>query len=250
DTAATHLAAGTERIESLPDTDRPRWRGRYLARQGELLERMARHTEARTALEDSLLVGEHEPLERARLSCLVGQTHRLESNFEAAEVAYDRAEEILSAFADDDQTAAREWIRLQKERAMALYFGGRGDQLPAHNRRVEPVVQRHGSAAQQADHLYGQVLSSFIDDHYVVPESTVAMARRALELAEGGAGPGRVAEGRFVLGFSLLWADMIEPAVETLEKAVAETTRLGAVTEGVRARAYLAIALRRLGRVE
>src|SRR5690606_30921264 len=83
DTAATHLAAGTERIESLPDTDRPRWRGRYLARQGELLERMARHTEARTALEDSLLVGEHEPLERARLSCLVGQTHRLESNFEA-----------------------------------------------------------------------------------------------------------------------------------------------------------------------
>jgi hypothetical protein len=69
-------------------------------------------------------------------------------------------------------------------------------------------------------------------------------------LAERGADPGRVAEGRFVYGFSLLWADQVEEAAEVLARAVEETTRLGTVTEGCRAKVYRAIALRRLGAVD
>ncbi|MEX2424190.1 MAG: AAA family ATPase, partial [Acidimicrobiia bacterium] len=249
DTARALLESGIQRIERLDEAERAAWRGRYQARIGELFERMALHTEARVALESALTDGGHDLISESEIVRLVGQTHRLESNYDAAHAAYDRAEVILQAV-DDEPVRAREWIRLQKERAMALYFGGRGRELPAHNARVAPVVAQHGTAAQQADHLYGQILSSFIDDHYLVPDSTVAKARQAVELAERGADPGRVAEGRFVLGFSLLWADQIQDAADTLGKAVEETTRLGAVTEGCRARAYRAIALRRLADVD
>src|SRR5690606_15408384 len=82
--ALHHLTAGLERVAALPESDRSQWRERYLARQGELLERMARHGDARTALEASLREGGQEPLERARLLRLVAQTHRLESDFAAA----------------------------------------------------------------------------------------------------------------------------------------------------------------------
>lgn len=249
DTARAFLESGLQRIEELDEDVRAPWRGRYQARLGELLERMALHSEARAVLESALTNGGHDPISEAGIVRLVGQTHRMEADFDAADEAYDRAEQILETV-DDEQAAAREWIRVQKERAMALYFGGRGRELPAHNALVASVVALHGTAAQQADHLYGQVLSSFVDDRFIVPESTVTMARQALDLAERSADPGRVAEGRFGLGFSLLWADQVQEAADTLTRAVEETTRLGAVTESCRARAYRAIALRRIGDVD
>ena len=251
DTAHAYLERGLERLDELPEDDRPRWRGRYRARLGELLERMAQHGPAREAFHAALAEMEPGPLEEAEIWRQIGQTHRLDGDMDAAHGCYDQAEAILAATSDSENPVARQaWIRVQKERAFALYFGARGRELPAHNERVAPVVEQYGTAAQLADHLYGQVLSSYIDVRFVVPETTVAMARRALELAEGGADPGRVAEGRFVLGFSLLWGDQIDEAAAVLERAVEETTRVGAVTEGCRARAYRAIALRRLGQVD
>jgi class 3 adenylate cyclase/tetratricopeptide (TPR) repeat protein len=251
DSARAHLERGLGRIDELAESDRPRWRSRYHARRGELLERMAQHEAARADLEAALTGMEPDPVEEARIWNLNGRTHRLDDDFDAAHRCYDRAEAILAAIGDPEDTAGRQgWIQVQKERAFALYFGGRGRELPAHNERVAPVVERFGSAAQQADHLYGQVLSSYVDVRFVVPAATVEKARRALDLAEAGADPGRVAEGRFVLGFSLLWGDQLEEAATMLGRAVEETTRVGAVTEGCRARAYRAIALRRLGRVD
>ena len=248
DTARQLLDRGLQRVDDLPESDVPRWRGRYRARLGELQERMAQHVAARADLEAALAEMEPDPLEEAHLRKLIGQTYRLEANFDAAHRAYDQAEEVLARWPGTDFQQA--WIEVQKERAFALYFGGRGKELPTHNTRVGQVVERYGTAAQQADHLYGQVLSSFVRDRFVVPSETVAMARKALHLAEAGADPGRVAEGRFVLGFSLLWADQLEEAAAVLEKAVEETSLVGAVTEACRARAYRAVALRRLARVE
>ncbi len=248
DTALSHLEAGLARIDSLPEGDQSRWRAQYQARLGELLVRMAHHEPARAALAASLEEMEPAPLEEAKIWRLIGQTHRLQGQTGEAEACLDRAEAILSAV--DDSAAKREWIQVQKERAFTLYFGGRGRELKELNARVAPIVEECGSAAQLADHLYGQVLSSFVDDRFVVSPDTVALARRALGLAESGADPGRIAEGRFGLGFSLLWADQIEEAAEVLGRAVEETTRVGAVTEGCRAKAYLAVALRRLGLVD
>jgi tetratricopeptide (TPR) repeat protein len=166
DAALSLLERGLARVDELPDPDRPHWRARFHARLGELLERMARHEPARTALHAALDEMDPDPLEAARIWRLVGQTHRLEGDDDSAHRAYDRAEELLAGVADV-VTGRREWIRLQKERAMALYFGGRGDELPDHNARVAPVVERYGTAAQLADHLYGQMLSSFVSDHYI-----------------------------------------------------------------------------------
>lgn len=248
DTALSLLEEGLTRVDSLSETEQRTWRGRYKARLGELLLRMAHHTSAREALEESLEGTEPTPLEEATIWRLIGQSHRHQGQSDAAEACLDRAEQILSSVTDS--AAKREWIQVQKERAFNLYFGGRGRELKELNARIAPIVERFGSAAQLADHLYGQVLSSYVDEHFVVSPGTVAIARRALGLAESGADPGRIAEGRFGLGFSLLWADQIEEAAAVLGRAVEETTRVGAVTDGCRAKAYRAIALRRLGLVD
>lgn len=249
--ALEFLEQGLARIDELDESDRPGWRWRYHAALGEVLERMAHHAEAREALHAALAEMDEDPLAEARIWRYIGLSHRLEDEVDPAHEAIDRAEAILAAAPDPDDPAVRqEWIRAQKERAFTLYFGGRGSELEAHNQRVAPVVEQYGTVAQQADHLYGIVLASFVANRFVVPASTVATARRALELAESGADPGRVAEGRFSLGFSLLWGDQWEEAATVLAQAVEETTRTGAVTEACRAKAYLAIALRRLGRVD
>ncbi|MFP5332709.1 MAG: ATP-binding protein, partial [Acidimicrobiia bacterium] len=250
DAALPTLEDGLARVDELPESDQHRWRAEYQFSLGRLLGRMARHTEARQALEAALTVGEFDPLREAEIWRRLGQNHRLEDDLDSAHACYDRTERILDTQPDDDTAARREWIRVQKERAFALYFGGRGRELPAHNARVGPVVARYGTDAQRADHLYGEVLSSFVAVRFAVTAATVAKARHALELAERGADAGRVAEGRFVLGFALLWADQMAEAAEVLTQAVEETTRLGTVTEACRALAYRAIALRRLGRVD
>lgn len=250
DAALSHLERGLARVGELPEDEQARWRGEYRFRLGELYERMARHVQAREMLQAALGEVESDPMRQAVISRLIGQSHRLEDDMDAAHGFYDRAEQILDSMPDDDRTSRQEWIRVQKERAFALYFGGRGRELPAHNARVGPVVEMHGTDAQLADHLFGELLSSFVGARFANSESTVATARRAMELAERGADPGRVAEGRLVLGFSLLWADHVSEAAEVLAQAVTETTGLGMIVDACRARAYRAIVLRRLGRVD
>lgn len=251
ETALLYLDLGLDRINQLPALEQPALRARARTSRGELLERMAQHQEARGELEAALSEMQPDPLEESRIWRLLGQTHRLEGHFERAHQSYDQAEEALDRLSDRDSLVAhRAWIEVQKERAYALYFGGRGRELPAHNERVKSVVKGYGTAAQQADHLFGEMLSGFVRDRFVVSETTVATARRALHLAQTGADPGRVAEGYFVLGFSLLWGDQVEEAAEMLGQAVEETRRVGALMEECRARAYHAIALRRAGLVD
>ena len=249
ESSSRYLEEALGRVAELPEVERPTWRARLRARKGELLERLARHDEARIELEAALTEMTSDPLAEARTWRLLGQTHRLQEDFEAAHISYDRAEEALGRLPEDTESR-RAWIDVQKERAYALYFGGRGRELPAHNEMVRPVVGAHGTAAQRVDHLLGQMLSGFVRDRFVVSPEDVATARRALALAEGGADPGRIAEARFVLGFSLLWSDQVEEAADVLARAVDEAHRLGAVMEENRGRAYFAIALRRSGRVD
>ncbi|MDX1449587.1 MAG: AAA family ATPase, partial [Acidimicrobiia bacterium] len=200
DTAQTHLERALARTEDLDEADRSAWRWKINASLGEVFERMARHAEARRHLHAALDEMPPDPVAMARAWRFIGMAHRLEGAMDEAHEALDRAEQVLEDTPDPDDAALRqEWIRVQKERAFALYFGGRGRELPAHNAQLTPVVEQYGTAAQLADHLYGQVLASFVDDAFVVPAETVAMARRALGIAEVEASPGRVAEGRFAL---------------------------------------------------
>ena len=94
------------------------------------------------------------------------------------------------------------------------------------------------------------MMVSFVRDRYVIPPATVAMGKRALEVARLGADPGRVAQTRFGLGFALLWADQVEEAADVLGRTVEECGRLGEWLNQSRAAAYWAIALRRSGRLD
>lgn len=250
DTARRQLESGLDRVEKLTD-EKTAWRSRYRARLGELLERQADHDGARRELEAALEEIEDDPMEEARLLRIIGQTHRLQSHLDQAHVCYDRAESALDRLPDRDSPPAhRAWIDVQQERSHALYFGGRGRELPDHNARLRPVVEAHGSIAQQVDLRRAVSMDQFVRDRFCLDLAAVDHARLSLEMAQGGADPGRIAETTFVLGFTLLWADQVDEAASVLERAVLEAVQVGDVIHEGRARAYLAIALRRAGHVD
>lgn len=251
DTARRHLEAGLNRIHRLPTDEQAPWRARYRARLGELLERQADHDGARTELRAALIELGDDPYEEGRLLCLLGRTHRLQGAFDDSHHCYDRAEAALGRVPDPDSTRAhRAWIEIQQERSHALYFGGRGLELPDHNDRLAAIVETHGSVAQKVDFRRAVAMDGFVRDRFRLDGAAVDHARGTLELARTGADPGRLAETSFVLGFTLLWADVVEEAVEVLAGAVSESARIGDVTHELRSRSYHAIALRRTGRVD
>lgn len=250
DIALDGLDRGMDRIEMLPTELRSYWRARYRAVRGELFERAAKYETARDDLRAALdEIG--DPVEVARIWTVIGRSHRLQGDMDEAHAAYDRAEQAIEELRRDDRVEGhRCWIDIQRERSYALYFGGRGSELPRHIERVAPIIESHGTPTQRFDHLRGRLLDEFIRTRWVLDDECVADAQRALDIAMSGADPGRIAEGHFVAGFTLLWADRVEEAAEMLELAVAKTKRVGDVVEECRARAYHAVALRRVGRVD
>ncbi len=251
DTARHHLEQARELSGSLEPEEQRRWRGRISLALGEVLERDAQHEAARESLQSSIEDLEDDPLAQAKAWRLTGQTYRLQGSMEEAQACYARAEKALDRLEERDSTEGhRAWIEIQQERSFALYFGGRGRELSAHNARMAPVVEAHGSLAQVIDLRRAMLLERFAHKRWALDPDDVEFARRTLELARSGTDPQRRAENAFVLGFTLLWADQVEEAVSVLGDATTDCRRVGDVVDHNRAAAYLAVALRRAGRVE
>lgn len=251
DAAHHHLARAHERVEALPTPDQPGWRARIRMDLGEVLERQAEHEAARAQLLRALEDLGDQPSDEAKVWRILGQTHRLQGSLETAHECYDRAEESLARVDRRDSTEAhRAWIDIQQERSLALYFGGRGRELPDHNARITPVVESYGSIAQRVDLRSVMLLDRFAHKRWVLDADDVEFARGTLELARSGTDPQRIAESTFGLGFTLLWADQVEEAAVVLEEATADCRRVGDVVHENRSGAYLAVSRRRVGDLE
>ena len=245
ETAGAYLQRGRARLDSLSGTEADQLAVRYLVLGARIHERASEYEEALSDLEAASTLVEPTSLERVEIWRLTGKAHHLNDSFDAAFDAFDEAEAILASISDPPA-----WIELQAERAQAMYFGGRGRELPDLINRVKPVVEVHGTPAQKLDVFELEAFQLFLSDHFRMTEATVGLCQRALQLAEQGADPGRVATSRFRLGFCLLWADRSSEAIPLLEAATADARRLGDVMLEARSTAYLAISLRRASLVD
>lgn len=247
--ALGYLDRGLQRLQKVPLEDRESLTWRFRARRGEMLERLARHEEARSDLQMALECAPEDPLEAARLHRLIGQTHRLQGEFERAHDSYDEAERMLrTGVSHGSKAFYQAWIEVQKERAFALYWGGREDELPEHSARMAKVIESHGSVSQRIDHLIGRLLSSFRAHRFVVPPEIVAIGKTAHRMAKEAADIGRIAEVEFAAGFASLWGDELDEAEPLLKKAARDARRIGDVMLENRALSYHATCLRRLER--
>lgn len=242
ETAASYVDRGLERIGRLAVDERDRWTAAFMMVRAAIRERA---TEYEAALSDLGTAGElvaSGEVEAAEILIATGRVQHLRGRFEEAFAAFDAGESIL-----DPELEPGAWIALQADRAKAMYFGGRGRELPDLIERVEPVVDRYGSVAQRADLRGLAAFHGFVADRFRMSDDTVENCREALRLAEMGADPARIAEARFRLGFCLLWADQGSEVVSFLERALVDAGRIGDVMLELRAASYLAIALRRFG---
>ena len=243
ETARSRIDRAMARADRLGAAEHDRWTAACLVLRAQLHERATDHDEAVRDLEVAIdLLDPGDPLV-AEVLRLSGRARFRRGDRESAFEAFDAAEALV-----DPGTDPHTWIGIQADRAEALYFAGRGDELAALIARVEPVVAEYGTAARRADLLRLEALQRFAEHRFVLDEETVSICRDGLAFSEQSADPGRIATSRFQLGFCLIWADQSEDAVPFLEQAVADLRRIGDVLLETRATSYLAIALRRAGR--
>ncbi|MDH3249163.1 MAG: AAA family ATPase [Acidimicrobiia bacterium] len=245
ETALSHVERGLERLERLDEPDRAQRRHDYLVLRARLRERAGDYDAALADLDETLGLVASDGPEAAEIWRLTGRVQRLLEEPDLPFDSFDRAEALLDP--DEDPAA---WVKLQVDRATAMYFGGRARRLPELIERVGPVVERHGTPSQRAELIGFSIFHRFVVEQFRLGEETVELSRRALALAEEGGRRRQLAEARFRLGFALNWADQPDQAIDYLEQSVDDARRIGDVMLEARATAYRAIAHRRVDQVE
>lgn len=238
--AADHIDRGLLRVAALGEGEQHAPMAAFLLLRAQLRERASSYTEALADLDAAAELVEPASRAAAEIHRVSARVHRMRDEYSEAFTALDAAEALI-----DPSERPRAWIELQEERSQALYFGGRGRELPDLIERVRPVVDTHGTSAQRAELLGLMAFHLFIVSRFKLDDDAVELCRRALDLSKSG-DPGRLATARFRLGFCLLWADRSGDAIPELERSLGEARRVGDVMLENRALSYLSIALRRV----
>jgi tetratricopeptide (TPR) repeat protein len=135
--------------------------------------------------------------------------------------AFASAERILGSPAAGDDAARVEWVELHLARAGLHYFLGDLASLEGDLAMVGPWIEAAGSPDQQLGYLSQLISSAFRRCRYRVDDETIALERRALELARRPGDPSAAAVREFGLGLALLLRDELAEVEEHFERALA-----------------------------
>ena len=121
---------------------------------------------------------------QARTNRKIGATLTLQQQFEAANQAWEQAENYLGDLSDPRPNSSwDEWIELQTERV--LYYYWQDDRL-GMNRicdRLLPIVEQLGTPLQKANASYGYHLYLFRTQRYVVTDEVMAAVEKNVRFA-------------------------------------------------------------------
>lgn len=220
----------------------------------DVLELGGRHEEALRAYARALAVAEASdevgPVERARLHRKSAKPSELLRRYEDALEALRRAGSALGdgpAGGEDDEAWWRERIQVSLERIWVHYWLADEEAMERLAGELRTTLGR-ASPVQKA-RLFGcELLLRFRKERYRLSEDTEALARHALGAARDVGEARDIANGLFVLGFTLLWRERFEEAEERLAAAIEEARRCGDAVILARALTYLAVVYRRTGR--
>jgi len=149
------------------------------------------HGEARELLHEAIdILGDHDPLQAARLQNLLGRFEIENHDYARALAAFDAA---VAQFGDrpqdQDEAVVALWLEIQLEgRALMHYFGNEPVRLMAVLADVSPVVEARGGPAQKQYLLTALLRGKLLQARNRVDEDIIATARAALAAAEEGCG--------------------------------------------------------------
>ncbi|MFO7178087.1 MAG: protein kinase [Pseudomonadota bacterium] len=219
---------------------------------GDVLVVSGRRDEARLAYDEALArAAQREPELRARLLRKIGKAWESQHAHEQALHFYATAEQALG----DDPTHGPaelrdEWIQIQINQLWVYYWLDNVPEMDALIRRLEPVIEQHGSPLQRARFFDTLTMRNLRRDRYVSNEETLLFARRALDACRQSGDLAQQATAQMGLGLALIFNGQVEPALISLEKARAYAERGANPALQARGLTYLGLGARMLGDVE
>ena len=223
-----------------------------LERIGDVLRHTGAHETARQHYERALeRLEPPQRIWRARLLRRIGLTWVLQYRHEEAHGAYTSAEEALGPEADAAGGAWwREWIEVLLARCGLHYWQHEWRAMADLTSRIEPVVERYGTALQRSTFFMRRAMMGFTRDRYTVSDRVAAHSQAALQAALESGDAGLIAAARFSRGFNALWHGDLAEARELIGVSLASAERSGDVVLRTRCLTYLGFIYRMLGDVD
>jgi tetratricopeptide (TPR) repeat protein len=220
---------------------------------GDLLHHVTRYDDAIAAYRRAL-TGPSPliRLDRARLQRKIGNTLRDQGGFPAAEEVYRLAEACLPDPAAVDATPEehQEWIQIQIDVNSLYYWLGRVTESDRLLRRLQPIVQEHGTPVQRAELYRSLGFRLFRQNRSVATDEMVSYARAAADIFAEIGDHTHIPAATFGLGFIMLWNGRPEEAEPYIAEGLRLAERTGDTSLIARCTTYLTVAYRQLGRVD
>ncbi len=214
-----------------------------------VLWRVARHDEARDALQAALRLADSiDAQQRAHLYTRLGRLEMTELHYEAATAAFDAAEALLG---DDpggqDDATAGQWLEIMLDgRADMAVLRMQPDQALALLEAARPVLEARGTHARRTIFYRVFTMQRLLRNRFRVDDADLASLRASVEAAEHTGEDKDLGYSIDFLGWALWLRGDLAEATENLKKALAMAERIGEAHLRVMSLLYLALtALRR-----
>ena len=229
------------------------------SREGALHEALAdvlaltgRNDEARAGYLECLQdLPSTEWLGSTRLQRKIGDSWMSQHRFAEASAAFNLAAGCLDGHGVmEDRDSAAEWLHIQLQRLWICYFENRDAAELAE--KLRPLIERHGSPAQQAGYFHAAALLQLRRDRYVTSgddSQVMSLAQSALEASQAAGQLGTLATSHYLLGVCYLDRWEAGTAEGHLRESQRLANRAGAIPLAVPAVCWLAVGHRMQGRV-
>lgn len=163
-------------------------------------------------------------------------------SFQDAEHSLEQAEDRSSV------EWRQEWIQLQIDQLFPLR--GSAEEMTALIEKVQPVVEEYGTPEQQGRFFQAVIARDSKLNRYAGSEESLAYRRHMLATVMLTGNKDLIGFAHFVLGNGLLFSDYLGEAEEQMRMAMSLAEQIGSTPLLVRSLTFLALILRRSGRVE
>jgi tetratricopeptide (TPR) repeat protein len=182
---------------------------------------------------------------RSRLYSKIADAWVGMNQLEPAYRHYALAESVLEDAPQRDSAWWLEWLGIKLQQIDLYYWQNRPGDMTAQARRIQPLIEQHGSATQRARYLYLMGLMALRRDRYLNSQDAVTYAEEALALSQQTGNLRDTAYRYFNYAFSLLWIERFDEAERYLQIARERTEQSGDLALLTRVITYLAVVYRK-----
>ena len=214
---------------------------------GDILLRVGQHEAGRAAYEEGLArLPESQLTWRARLLDRIGNTWLVTRQIDQALESFKSAETVLGytpGASDSDRFT--QWLDLQMDSFGAYYWTNDVPSMNTIIERLEPVLERSGTAVQRANYYFRLVNMEYRRDRYWPDDLSFKHAQQCVAASKESGELEIIGLATFELGFCHMFRMEFDQAESFLKESLALCERIGDMEKIVLCNSYLTLTYRR-----